>query len=91
MDPFYGSIGGSESGNCPIFSSSSRLADCPDEAVAHGEQGSLSLGVHSQLGVDVLEVRGYCLAAQVQLGGNLGVGPSLAQPYEHLGLAPGQP
>jgi hypothetical protein len=39
----------------------------------------------------VLQVRRDGLAAQLQLGGDLGVGPPLAEPHQHLGLAGRQP
>src|SRR5579875_2919051 len=64
-----------ESGSCPIFSSGSRLAGRVDEAVAHGEQRGLGPGLHPELGVDVLQVGRDGLAAELQLGGDLAVGP----------------
>src|SRR5579859_3797438 len=66
-----------ESGNCPIFLSGSRLAGRLDETMTHGEQGRLGPGFHPELGVDVLQVRRDGLAAELQLGGDLGVGPPL--------------
>ena len=59
--------------------------------MTHSEQGRLSPGSHSQLGVDVLEVGGDCLAADMQLRSDLGVGLPLADPHEHLGLAGREP
>src|SRR5215467_4582523 len=90
MDPLYGSTGRNGSGNYPIFSSGAGSAGGLDEAVTHRKQGSLSPGSHAELGVDVLEMSGYCLAADVQLGGDLGVGAALAEAQKHLGLARGQ-
>src|ERR1700722_7873572 len=91
MDPFYGSAGVRESGNYPIFLSGPGFACCPGQAMAHSEQGSLGPGLHPQLGVDVLQVGGNRLAANVQFGSDLGVGPSLAEPHQHLCLAGRQP
>src|SRR5208282_4482475 len=76
MDPLYGSAGGSESGNCPIFLSGPWFACRSDKTVAHSEQGGLGPGFHPELGVDVLQVGGDRFAAEMQLGSDLGVGPS---------------
>lgn len=55
--------------------------------MAHGEQGCLGPGFHPELGVDVLQVRGHGLAAELQICGDLGVGPPVAEPQKHVGLA----
>ena len=51
----------------------------------------LGLGVHVELGVDVLGVAADGVFGEVERFGDVGASTSLAQKQQHLGLAGGEP